>query len=127
MSDALAPARRAALLIGCGLVGWAGCAAIMGIGMSLISLQTTLIIHAFGAPVVFILVSLFYFRFPGALPPFKAAAGMLAVVLFMDVFLVSMLINGNFDMFKSFIGSWLPLILIFFSIEVTGRVVNKTV
>lgn len=125
MTETVSPARQWALLIGCGLVGWAGCAAIMGLGMSLINLKTTLIIHAIGAPLVFGLISSFYFRFPAAFRPFVAAVGMLAVVVFLDVFLVSLVINKNFEMFRSFIGSWLPFILIFFSVEVTGRLINR--
>jgi hypothetical protein len=39
-------------------VGWALCGAIMGIGMAVTSIETTLIIHAMGAPVIFAVLSL---------------------------------------------------------------------
>jgi len=44
-----------------GLLGWALCGAIMFIGMSVMSLETTLIVHAIGAPVIFFIISLVYF------------------------------------------------------------------
>lgn len=43
------------------LLGWAACGAIMFIGMAVMDLQTTLILHAIGAPIIFSLISLFYF------------------------------------------------------------------
>jgi hypothetical protein len=43
-------------------VGWVLCAATMGIGMAVTSMQTTLILHAIAAPVFFACVSLVYFR-----------------------------------------------------------------
>ena len=33
------------------LIGWALCAATMGIGMAVTSIQTALIVHAIGAPI----------------------------------------------------------------------------
>jgi hypothetical protein len=35
------------------LIGWALCAATMGIGMATTSLQNALIVHAIGAPIIF--------------------------------------------------------------------------
>ena len=43
-------------------VGWALCAARMGIGMATTSIENSLIIHAIGAPIFFIVVSLIYFK-----------------------------------------------------------------
>jgi hypothetical protein len=44
------------------LLGWALCGAIMFVGMSLASLQTTLVVHAIAAPVIFSAISWFYFN-----------------------------------------------------------------
>ncbi len=43
-------------------IGWALCAATMGIGMAMTSLENTLIMHAIGAPIFLMIVSLIYFR-----------------------------------------------------------------
>ncbi len=53
---------RVLIIVGLGLLGWALCGAIMFIGMSVMSIETTLIVHAIGAPLIFSLISLFYFK-----------------------------------------------------------------
>lgn len=117
--------RKAALVIGCGLVGWAMCGATMGLGMAFFDTGAALIIHAAAAPIFFIGISLFYFRQPAALAPLAAASAMLGLVIFMDVFVVALFIEKSFDMFRSFIGTWLPFILIFFAVDTTGRAVRR--
>ena len=44
-----------------GLLGWALCGAIMFVGMSVTTLEITLIVHAIGAPVIFSAISWFTF------------------------------------------------------------------
>ena len=56
------PLNKAVVILIHAFVGWAFCAAIMGIGMAVTSLQTTLILHAIGGPIGFIVISLFYFK-----------------------------------------------------------------
>jgi hypothetical protein len=111
---------QALILIGHGLVGWALCAAVIGIGLAVTSLPIALTVHAVAAPVIFAGVAWVYFtRFNFTLPLYTAEAFAL-IVVFMDVFVVAMIIQKNFDMFQSFTGSWLPFILIFFSTLLTG-------
>ncbi|MEJ2750617.1 MAG: hypothetical protein P8183_22335 [Anaerolineae bacterium] len=43
-------------------IGWALCAATMGIGMATMTLQNALIVHAVGAPIFFTIISLIYSR-----------------------------------------------------------------
>ena len=45
-----------------GIVGWALCGAIMFIGMEVTSMQTTLIAHAIGAPLIFTTISWIYYK-----------------------------------------------------------------
>ena len=62
------------IIVAPGLLGWALCGAIMFIGMSVMSIKKTLIVHAIGAPVIFSLISLWYFRkFRFTLPLLTAA------------------------------------------------------
>lgn len=105
-------------------VGWALCAATMGIGMAVTTLDTTLIVHAIGAPIFFAGVSLVYFRRFNYTTPLQTAFCFLAFVVAMDFFVVAMLINRSFDMFTSLLGTWLPFALIFTSTYLTGRFVT---
>lgn len=73
-------------------IGWALCGAIMGIGMQVTSIESTLIIHAIGAPIFFVIVSLIYFKKFNYTTPFQTALIFLAFVIFMDFFIVALLI-----------------------------------
>ncbi len=118
------PAKSALITIAHGLVGWALCGATMVIGMAATSLETALAIHAVAAPVIFAVISLIYFRRFGYLRPLKAAAAFAGVVIFLDVFVVALLIEKSFDMFRSFPGTWLPFLLIFLSSWFTGSLAS---
>jgi hypothetical protein len=106
-------------------VGWMLCAATMGIGMSMTSLNNTLIIHAIGAPIFFAGVSLFYFRKFNYTAPLRTALIFVAFVIAMDFFVVAVLINRNFEMFASLLGTWIPFALIFVSTYLTGLLVLR--
>jgi hypothetical protein len=104
--------------------GWALCAATMGIGMAVTTLNNALVIHAIAAPIFFSGISLIYFRRFNYTTPLQTASCFLAFVVAMDFFVVAMLINRSFDMFASFLGTWLPFALIFVSTYLTGRFVT---
>ena len=106
-------------------IGWAFCAAIMGIGMQIMSMQTTLIVHAICGPIGFIILSFNYFKRYGYTTLLQTAIGFVAFVIFMDFFLVAFIIMKNFDMFKSLLGTWIPFILIFIVTYLTGWIVNR--
>ncbi|HLO18668.1 MAG TPA: hypothetical protein VK206_27805 [Anaerolineales bacterium] len=102
-------------------VGWALCAATMGIGMAVTTLNSALIIHAIAAPIFFGGVSLIYFRKFNYTTPLQTAIYFLAFVVAMDFFLIARLINRSFEMFTSPLGTWLPFALIFASTYLTGH------
>ena len=106
-------------------IGWMLCAATMGIGMSLTSLNNALIIHAIAAPIFFAGISLFYFRKFNYTAPLQTAFIFIAFVVAMDFFVVAMLINRNFEMFTSLLGTWIPFALIFISTYLTGLFVTR--
>jgi hypothetical protein len=112
------------VIAGFGLIGWALCEAVMFIGMGVTSLQTTLDIHAAGAPVIFATLSWIYFTRFGYTPPLATAVAFLAIVKAMDFFLVALVINKSLDMFTSPLGTWIPFGLIFLSTYLTGRSVQ---
>jgi hypothetical protein len=107
-------------------VGWALCAATMGIGMAVTSLDNTLIAHAIGAPIFFAAVSLVYFKKFNYTTPLQTATIFVTFVIAMDVFVVAMLINKSFEMFTSLLGTWIPFALIFVSTWVTGLLAWKS-
>ena len=101
-------------------IGWVLCGAIMGIGMAVTSIETTLIIHATGAPVIFVILSLIYFRKFNNTTPLQTAITFTGFVIFMDVFGVALLINKSFEMFASILGNWIPFALIFLATYLFG-------
>jgi hypothetical protein len=112
------------IIILLGLVGWGLCGAIMFIGMAVTDLGTTMIVHAVGAPIIFGLISwLYFYRFNFTSPSLTAVL-FLSIVLFMDFFLVALVINKSLEMFQSLLGTWIPFILIFASTYLTGLVVK---
>jgi hypothetical protein len=112
--------RELGTILGLAFVGWALCAAIMGIGMSVTSLSNTLVIHAIGAPIIFAILSVLYLRRFNYTTPLVTAASFTAFVMAMDFFVVALLIQRSLAMFASILGTWLPFALIFLSTYLTG-------
>lgn len=102
------------------IVGWALCAAAMGISMATTTIENALIIHAIAAPIIFTGVSLVYFNRFNYTRPLRTALIFVSFVILLDFFVVSMVVLGNFDMFASLLGTWIPFTLIFFSTYLTG-------
>jgi hypothetical protein len=105
-------------------VGWVLCAATMGLGIMLTTLENTLYIHAAMAPVFFFALSLNYFKKYNHFSPIKTAIVFVSFVLFIDFFIVALLINRNLEMFSSILGTWIPFMLICTSTYITGTIVN---
>jgi hypothetical protein len=106
-------------------VGWALCAATMGISMATTSEENALIIHAIAAPIVFTGVSLVYFNKFNYTTPLRTSLIFVGFVILMDFFVVSMLMLGNFEMFASLLGTWIPFSLIVASTYLTGSIVLR--
>ena len=109
------------------LVGWALCAATIGIGMAVTTVNNALILHAIGAPIFFSSVSFYYFRKFGYTKPLQTALVFLAVVIGMDFFLVGLVINRSLEMFTSLLGTWIPFALIFLSTYLTGLITQREI
>jgi len=107
-------------------VGWALCDVTMSIGMATLGLQSALVVHAIGAPIFFMLVSLVYFKRFNYTTPFQTAIIFVCFVIAMDFFVVALLINGSLAMFTSLLGTWIPFVLIFTSTYVTGVYTGRT-
>ncbi len=117
--------KKTAVVLALGLVGWALCGGIMYAGMAMTTMENALTIHAIGAPVVFGVISLIYFKVFNYTTPLKTAIIFVSVVVFMDVFLVALLIEKSFAMFASLLGTWVPWALLFTSTYLTGLYVTR--
>jgi hypothetical protein len=116
--------KRTLIILAHALAGWILCGLTMSLGMELLSLTTALIIHAIAAPLFFILLSWVYFEKFSFTTPLPTAVIFMVFVIFMDVFVVATVIERSFRMFESFLGTWLPFLLIFLSTWITGSIMK---
>lgn len=108
-----------------GIIGQVGCWGLMVGGQAITTIDNALIIHAIGAPFVFALISLVYFKKFDYTKPLVTAITFVSVVILMDFFIVSLIINQNFEMFLSPIGTWIPFALIITATYLTGSYLKK--
>ena len=109
------------VLAACGVVGWALCGAVMGIGVGVTTLDNALTIHAVAAPLIFGALAATYF---GAYPEasvYWTATAWLGTIIFLDVIFVAALVERSLAMFQSPLGTWIPFALIFVSTVTVGR------
>ena len=107
------------------LIGWALCATTMGIGLATMPLQTALTIHAIGAPIFFMFVSVSYFKKFNYTTPLQTALIFVGIVITLDFFVVALMINRSLEMFASLLGTWIPFALIFASTYMTGLYITR--
>jgi len=117
--------RKLIIILVHALIGWALCGATMGIGMMVTSVENALIIHAITAPIIFATISLIYFKKFNYTTPLQTAIIFVFFVVFMDVFVVALLIEKSFKMFTNILGTWIPFALIFISAYLTGLYAKK--
>jgi hypothetical protein len=117
--------RKPLVILAHAFVGWALCAATIGIGMAVTTLQNTLVIHAIGAPIFFAGVSWVYFRKFNYTNPLQTALTFVGFVIVVDFFVVGLLINRSLEIFASLLGTWIPFALIFSSTYLTGLYVTN--
>lgn len=116
----ISKAGKIAIILAHGIVGWAYCGGLVMVGRQYFSIDTTLIIHAVGAPIGFALLSWLYyrkFRFTG---PLATAGIFLGIVIGLDLALVAPVFEKSFAMFASLLGTWIPFVLIFAASYLTG-------
>ncbi len=118
--------KKTFIILAHAFIGWALCAATMGIGMATMSLDTTLIVHAIGAPIFFIILSLIYFHKFHYTSPLQTGLIFVGFVIAVDFFVVALIIIGSLEMFTSLLGTWIPFALIFTSTYLTGLLTGKS-
>jgi len=103
---------------------WALCGATIVIGRSLTTMELTLIIHAIGAPIFANIVTIVYYKKFDYTSPICTALIFLLFVIAMDAGLVAPVFEKSYEMFKSILGTWIPLSLIFLSTYITGLIIQ---
>jgi len=101
-------------------IGWTLCGAVMFIFTAVTTELIALIIHAIAAPIIFAVVSSFYFKKYDFTTPLETAALFVAFVILLDFIVVALLIDRSLAMFGNVLGTWIPFVLIFISTYYTG-------
>jgi len=120
-------AAKLVMLLAHAFAGWMLCAAIIGIGLQVTTVENTLIAHAIGVPIIFAILSFMYFRGFNYTTPLQTAFVFLVFAIVMDFFVVALLVQKSFAMFASVLGTWIPFALIFASTYVTGLYTTRRV
>jgi len=115
------------MLLAHAFAGWMLCAAIIGIGLQVTTVENTLIAHAIGVPIIFAIIAWMYFRTFNYTTPLQTALVFLVFAILMDFFVIALLVQKSFAMFASVLGTWIPFALIFASTYVTGYYVTRRV
>jgi Na+/phosphate symporter len=102
-------------------MGWTLCGVVMFIGTAVTSEFIALIIHAVAAPIIFAVVSSFYFKKYNLTTPLESAVLFVAFVVLLDFVIVALLIDKSLAMFGNVLETWIRFILIFISTYYTGR------
>ena len=109
-----------------GLIGWALCGSIIGIGRNITTMENTLIIHAVGVALIFSMISWIYFRYFNFTTPLQTAAVFVIFAVLMDLFVIATFVEKSYAMFASVLGTWIPFALIFLSTYLVGWIVNRS-
>lgn len=110
-----------------GVIGWAICGASVGIGRQLVSMDTTLVIHAVVAPLAFGLLTWNHVRRHRDSRPGATALTMLGIVVGLDALVVAPFFERSYAMFQSVLGTWIPFASILASSFFVGRVMTTRV
>jgi hypothetical protein len=125
--ETLMNTRRSLIILAHAFIGWALCAAAMGIGTAVTTLERTLVIHAVAAPAIYAAVSAVYFTRFRYTSPLATAAIFVGFVMLVDFFGVALLVNRSLAMFGSLLGTWIPFALIFAATYLTGLITTVRV
>lgn len=119
------PVRHVAAIVVFAVIGWALCAATIGIGFAVATQAAALIVHAILAPAIFVGLSSIYFARFAYTTPLVTAVLFLGIVAALDLVVVALLVLRSVAMFTSILGTWLPFGLIFAATWATGIAVGR--
>lgn len=102
------------------LIGWGICGAIISIGRSVTTMETTLIVHAIAVPIVFGVLSFFYHRFFHFTRPVQTGLIFMGLAIILDAGIIAPFAEKSYSMFSSILGTWIPFGLIFLATLLVG-------
>lgn len=108
------------IAIAFGVAVWGFCGSLIAIGRKFMTMDNTLIFHAIGAPIGAAFFSWLYFSWFGDFSALQTALIFVATSLSLDVFVVALLIEKSFEMFRSALGVWIPQASIFAATYLMG-------
>lgn len=89
-------------------------------------MSITLVVHAGVAPLAFRFLTSHYFRrFPESSPR-AISFTMSGIVVGLDAFVVAPFLEGNYEMFRSVMGTWVRFALILASSYLVARMAKRT-
>jgi multidrug transporter EmrE-like cation transporter len=117
--------RESLILIAHSVVIYFVCFAVMGISMATLPIDGALLAHAAAAPFVSAAFSYIYYKRFNYTSPLVTATVIMATVILLDFFLTATIILGDYSMFYSPIGTWIPFALIFSTAFIVGYYLNR--
>jgi multidrug transporter EmrE-like cation transporter len=117
--------RESLILIAHSIVIYFVCFAVMGAAMATLPIDTALLVHAAAAPFVSAIFSYIYYKKFNYTSPLLTATVMMVTVILLDFFLTATIILGDYSMFYSLIGTWIPFALIFCAAFLVGYYLDK--
>jgi menaquinone-dependent protoporphyrinogen oxidase len=118
------PARSVTRLLTHGFAGWALCALTMLALLRGMSITWAVVLHAVAAPVIFAAIATHYFRPRGAREPLPVALSWAIIVAVLDWVVIAGVVQRDFSMFQSVVGTWLPFLLILLVTWATGVMIS---
>ncbi|MGA2329726.1 MAG: hypothetical protein ABSH05_26025 [Bryobacteraceae bacterium] len=106
------------------LAGWAACGLTLGVCRAVWGFPAALWLHLAAAPIIFFVVTVFYWNHPRHPGPAPTAALFLAMVFGLDLLIVAPFFERGFGMFASAMGTWIPFGLIFLGSLAAGMLLS---
>jgi hypothetical protein len=103
-----------------GLIGWALSEMTFYLARIHLGSYLSVLIHFVLSPLIFIILSYIYFRYINLTSALATAIFVTAILIGLDFFVVSLFIEKSFRMFTNVMVTWMPFLLIFLSVFLTG-------
>jgi hypothetical protein len=120
--------RKTGVILAHALAIWAFCGMVMGVLLTVTTPINAAAIHDVAALIFAVFAARFYFKKFAYTAPLLTAVLFALIIAAMDIFVVSMLIMGSFDMFKGvagLVGTWAFFVLMPLAVWLTGVSIKK--
>lgn len=108
-----------------GLIGWGLSEMTFYISRMYLGPYLSVLIHFIFAPLIFIGLSYIYFRYINLTNALSTAVVVTAILIGLDIFVVALFIEKSFRMFSNVMATWMPFLMIFLSVFLTGLNFNE--